>query len=69
MKAIKNYDAIVEEIDEADCTAYFEAAEAYNESIVKIGSYDMIVAPELLENYEDTLDVTGTGIIGYVTIE
>lgn len=68
-KAIKNYDAIVEEIDEADYTAYFEAAEAYNESIVKIGSYDTIVAPELLENYEDTLDVTGTGIIGYVTIE
>lgn len=68
-KAIKNYDAIVEEIDEADYTAYFEAVEAYNESIVKIGSSDTIVAPELLENYEDTLDVTGTGIIGYVTIE
>ncbi len=68
-KAIKNYDAIVEEIDEADYTAYFEAAEAYNESIVIIGSSDTIVAPELLENYEDTLDVTGTGIIGYVTIE
>ncbi len=68
-RAVIDYDTTVSSIDEDEYEAYYEAAQAYNEAILELGSSDAIVNPEKLEGYEDLLDVTGTGIMGYVTIE
>lgn len=69
-RAIATYDSTVAEINEEDYSAYFTAAEKYNEALAAIGSAAAISAPELAdENYWNTLDISGTGIMGYITIE
>ncbi len=69
-RAISTYDEAVAALSEADYTAYFEAAEAYNENLASIGSASTISSPELVdEDYWETLDITGTGIMGYITID
>ena len=68
-KAVEDYDAVVSSLEETNYSEYFEAAYAYNEALCELGSADAIVNPDKLTGYEDLLDVTGTGIMGYVTIE
>ncbi|MCC8182354.1 MAG: class C sortase [Clostridiales bacterium] len=69
-QAVASYDEAVADLTETDYSAYFEAAEAYNEALASIGSASAIADPELVdEDYWDTLDITGTGIMGYITIE
>lgn len=69
-RAIATYDSTVAEINEEDYSAYFTAAEKYNEALAAIGSAAAIASPELAdENYWNTLDISGTGIMGYITIE
>ncbi len=69
-RAIAAYDSAVGEMDETDYTAYFEAAEEYNEVLAALGAALTIAAPELFdEDYWETLDISGTGIMGYITIE
>ncbi|MCD7889275.1 MAG: class C sortase [Oscillospiraceae bacterium] len=68
-RAVIDYDESVSTIDENEYEAYFEAAEAYNEAVRELGSSYAIVNYDELEGYEDLLDVTGTGIMGYITIE
>ncbi len=67
---VATYDETVANLNETDYSAYFEAAQAYNEKLVSVGSASAIASPELVdEDYWDTLDITGTGIMGYITIE
>lgn len=67
---VADYDTAVADMTETDYTAYFEAADAYNEALKEQGSDKTISDPELVdEDYWDLLDVTGEGIMGYVTIE
>ena len=69
-RAIADYNALVEDMDEADYSAYFEAAQAYNDALLSVGSSTAIASPESVRvDYDTTLDVTGTGIMGYITIE
>ncbi|MCD8107955.1 MAG: class C sortase [Oscillospiraceae bacterium] len=68
-RAVANYDEAVSNLSETDYSAYFEAAYAFNESIARIGSATTITNPEVLEGYESLLNVSGTGIMGYITIE
>ncbi|MCD8341883.1 MAG: class C sortase [Clostridiales bacterium] len=69
-RAVANYDETVASMTEEDYTAWFEAAEAYNANLASIGSATTITNPDLVdEDYWDTLDITGTGIMGYITIE
>ncbi|MCD7752905.1 MAG: class C sortase [Lachnospiraceae bacterium] len=69
-RAVATYDQAVSEMTETDYTEYFEAAQAYNETLAEIGSAKTIVSPELVdEDYWDLLDVSGTGVMGYVTID
>lgn len=68
-KAVATYDAAVAELAE-DYSAYFEAAEEYNAKLAEIGSATALVKPDSVgEEYWDLLDVTGTGVMGYITIE
>lgn len=69
-RAVATYDEKVASMTETDYSAWFEAAEAYNENLATMGSENTISYPNLVdENYWETLDVTGTGIMGYITIE
>ena len=62
-----NYAADVDKLSDADYTAYFEAADAFNAQIA--ADPDALYFPNRFPSYESTLDVTGTGIMGYITIE
>ncbi len=66
-RAVANYAADVDKLSDADYTAYFEAADAFNAQIA--ADPDALYFPDRFLSYESTLDVTGTGIMGYITIE
>lgn len=66
---VATYDESVASMSTADYSAYFEAAEAYNAALAELGSASALTEPDLVEGYEDLLDVTGTGVMGYITIE
>ncbi|MCD7863029.1 MAG: class C sortase [Lachnospiraceae bacterium] len=68
-RAVATYEAAVADLSEADFESYYEAAAAYNEALYALGSATALIYPEVLDGYEETLDITGTGIMGYVTIE
>ncbi len=68
-RAVASYDEAVSTLTETDYTEYIEAAQAYNEALAKIGSATTISNPEIVEGYEDLLNVSGTGVMGYITIE
>lgn len=68
-RVISSYDEAVAALSDEDYSAYFEAAEAYNQALQEVGSAAALVNPELVEGYENLLDITGTGIMGYITIE
>lgn len=64
---VANYDETIANLDETDYEALFAAADAYNEHLLAL-SYPFLSYDELKDEYESVLDVTGTGVIGYVTI-
>ncbi|MCD7757072.1 MAG: class C sortase [Clostridiales bacterium] len=68
-KVIAQYDAAVDELEEADYSGFFDAADAYNQALAELGSSSALARPEQVEGYEETLDITGTGIMGYISIE
>ncbi len=68
-RVVSSYDSAVAELTEEDYTAYFEAAYAYNEALYRLGTSTALALPDRIEGYEDLLDVTGTGMMGYITIE
>lgn len=65
-RLVQNYEQQVSKLDESQYEHYFNEANDYNTRLNEIHSpltnYDDI------EGYEQTLDITGTGIMGYVTI-
>ena len=65
--AIASYDAKAAEISEEDYSRYFAEAEAYNQKLVDHpGAF---YTPDEITGYTQTLDISGTGIMGYVSIE
>ena len=66
-RAIASYAEQVAEIDMADYERLWAEAQEYNQTLVgKSGRYQM--TDEERETYESLLDVSGTGIIGYIEI-
>ena len=65
-RALASYDETVNEMSDADYTAYFEAADAYNQRLA--ATPNSFFTPEQVSGYDETLDVSGTGIMGYITI-
>lgn len=65
-RAIATYMEQVEQLDETDYEEILKRANEYNEEIKKLRSpfteYDSV------ENYYEILDITGTGIMGYISI-
>lgn len=66
-RAIVDYDNALSNMSEADYEAEFAAADAYNASLREI-SMPLINYSEV-SGYDDILNVTGNGMIGYIAID
>ncbi len=66
-RAIMSYEESVADMDEADYEAEFAKADAYNASLREISM--PLMNYEQVEGYEEALNVTGNGMMGYVTID
>ena len=65
-RAVASYSEEVESLSDVDYQAYFDAANDYNRRLAE--TPDAFYRPEEVSGYTDTLDVSGTGIMGYITI-
>ena len=66
-RAIAAYQESMKDMKQEDYTSYFEAAEDYDNRLRETpGAF---TDPSLVAGYEDTLDISGTGVMGYITIE
>lgn len=65
-RAVASYSKEVENLSDVDYQAYFDAADDYNRRLAE--TPDAFYRPEEVSGYTDTLDVSGTGIMGYITI-
>ncbi|MCD8344458.1 MAG: class C sortase [Oscillospiraceae bacterium] len=68
-KVVASYDEAVSSLSETDYSELFEAANQYNEAVASLGSAMALSNPDLLEGYGSLLNVSGTGIMGYITID
>lgn len=68
-KAISEYTASVAEIDETTYDGIIAAAREYNEKIAKKGSVNPELTDEELAEYNSLLNVSGNGVMCYVSIE
>ena len=66
-KAIVNYEKMISSIPPADYTALFSEAERYNEELSSL-QFPLMEYGKL-NGYNDILDVSGTGMFGYITID
>ena len=67
-RAIASYSTTVENTDHEKLNAMLEAAHAYNRTLLtKENPY--VMTDEDLEEYRSLLDLSGTGIMGYITIK
>lgn len=66
-RAIQNYNEISASLSDAQKEKMLEAAREYNKKIAE--TEGVLSHPELVPGYDTTLDITGTGIMGYLTIE
>ena len=65
-RAVASYAQDVDTMTDADYSAYFDAADAFNAQVA--ANENALYRPDQLSGYYDTLDITGTGIMGYITI-
>ena len=65
-RAVANYQDILASIKPEDYTAYFEAAHQYNQDLGALRS--PLTDYGQLTHYEDVLNVSGTGVMGFITI-
>ena len=67
-RAIANYAEVVANIDDSAYQEMIDEARAYNERLYRSGrSWEL--SDEELEEYKKALDITGTGIMGYIEIQ
>lgn len=67
-RAIAGYVARVSDMSEESSSSMWEAAQIYNEKLLTKSGDRFILTDEEKELYNSILDVTGTGIMGYVNI-
>ena len=66
-RAVENYQALLDSLKEEDYTAFFREAESYNQALYELE--DHLVDYRFLEGYEEILNISGNGIMGYVVIQ
>ena len=65
-RAVENYREILDSMKPEDFDAYFEAAESYNQQLSDLKS--PLTDYHRLKNYHQTLNISGNGIMGYISI-
>lgn len=65
-RVVNSYAQQVDGLSDADYTAYFDAADVFNQELA--ADPDALYHADHFSTYSTTLDVTGTGIMGYITI-
>ena len=65
-KAVENYREILDSLQPEDYDSFFEEAENYNAQLNELNF--PLTDYNRLKGYNDILDVSGTGIMGYVSI-
>ena len=65
-RAIASYDSIVANLSDEDYTNLFEDAQEYNRKLAQL-KYPLMYYDEI-EGYNDLLNITGNGVMGYVEI-
>lgn len=65
-EAIVDYEAMLSQYKPEDYTALFEAADRYNQQLRKLN--DPYLEHEQLTDYYDILNISGTGMMGYITV-
>lgn len=65
-RAIANYEQVLNQIDDNHYDEIMAKAYEYNSKLSKV--YAPFENYDQVEGYEDILDITGTGIIGYISI-
>ena len=65
-KAIVDYEAMLAQYKPEDYTALFEQAQVYNETLFQLDK--PLTEHRQLVEYWDILDVSGTGMFGYITV-
>lgn len=66
-RAIASYDLILSEMKEENFDEMFAQAEEYNESLRQ--NAEGFYHPDQISGYSELLDIGGTGIMGYISIE
>ena len=69
-RVVASYDEALANLTAEDYSSYWKAAKEFNERLVKAQSSSFLTLDgELKAKYYDTLDPTGTGVIGTIEIE
>ena len=67
-QAIINYDDLIVDLTPEDYSDFFRDADSYNQKIRNM-SFPFMNHKSIAEEYYDTLDINGDGMMGYITIE
>ncbi|MBQ7186981.1 MAG: class C sortase [Ruminococcus sp.] len=65
-KVVANYQKAVSDLNKTDEEAILERARKYNRALASL--YNPIVDYEQIPDYDDILDITGTGVMGVINI-
>lgn len=65
-QAIASYDSVVEQIDDNQYDEIMSRAYEYNNALAHVDF--PLSSPDIVPGYEDILNISGTGIMGYITI-
>lgn len=66
-KAVSEYSEKAQNTGRSEIEAIFAAADDYNKRLA--GDTSAFYAPEKIAGYDETLDITGTGIMAYIDID
>ena len=67
-QAIVNYDDLIVDLTPEDYSEYFKKADSYNGKIRNM-SFPFLNHQNIADEYYNTLDINGDGMMGYITIE
>ena len=65
-RAVENYQEILNSLKEEDYDIYFQEADAYNAALAELSM--PLLDYGQLEDYDDILNINGSGVMGYVSI-
>lgn len=66
-RIVENYENVISSLSEEDFTKYFEEAKSYNKALFELD--DPLYDYKKISGYNDILNVSNVGIMGYITIE